>query len=49
MIALSSIMISFFGLLFFVVGFFFSSVWAWEVVGYAFTVAMYNEPLNEKE
>jgi hypothetical protein len=40
-IALSAILLSFAGLLFFVVGFFVASVWAWEVVGYAFTVAMY--------
>lgn len=43
-IAISSIVLSFFGLLFFIVGFFFTSVWAWEVVGYAFTVAMYSDP-----
>lgn len=42
-IALAAISLSFFGLLFLIVGFFFTSVWAWEVVGYAFTVAMYQE------
>lgn len=43
-IAILSILLSFFGLIFFMVGFFFSSVWAWEVVGYAFTIAMYFDP-----
>lgn len=42
-ISISAILLSFFGLLFFIVGFFFTSVWAWEVVGYAFTVAMYSD------
>lgn len=49
LIALASILISFIGLLFFVVGFFFTSVWAWEVVGYAFTVAMYNQSQTESK
>ena len=40
-IALIAITLSFGGLFLLVVGFFFTSVWAWEVVGYAFTVAMY--------
>jgi hypothetical protein len=44
LISLSAIALSFFGLIFCLVGFFFTSVWAWEVVGYAFTIAMYNEP-----
>jgi hypothetical protein len=42
-IALVSILCSFLGLLGLGIGFLFTSVWAWEVVGYAFTVAMYNE------
>lgn len=45
-IAICSILLSLGGLLFLGVGFFFTSVWAWEVVGYAFTVAMYM-PLPE--
>jgi hypothetical protein len=40
-IALLAIGLSLFGLLLLGVGFFFTSVWAWQVVGYAFTVAMY--------
>jgi hypothetical protein len=43
MISLCSVVVSFFGLLGFFVGFFFTSVWAWEVVGYAFTIAMYSD------
>jgi hypothetical protein len=43
-IALLSIVISLFGLLVVGIGFFFTSVWAWDVVGYAFTVAMYSDP-----
>jgi hypothetical protein len=41
-IALLSVLLSFVGLLAAGVGFVFTSVWAWEVVGYAFTVAMYS-------
>jgi hypothetical protein len=41
-VALLSVCLSFFGLLAGGVGFVFTSVWAWEVVGYAFTVAMYS-------
>jgi hypothetical protein len=41
LIALFAIGLSFFGLLLLGVGFFFTSVWAWQVVGYAFTVSMY--------
>ena len=41
-IALLSVLLSFFGLLAGGIGFVFTSVWAWEVVGYAFTVAMYS-------
>jgi hypothetical protein len=41
-IALLSVFVSFFGLLAGGVGFVFTSVWAWEVVGYAFTVALYS-------
>jgi hypothetical protein len=47
LIAITAITISLFGLLFFVVGFLFTSVWAWEVVGYAFTVAMYADRIQE--
>lgn len=43
LISLVSVLISLFGLLALGVGFFFSSVWSWEVTGYAFTVAMYSE------
>jgi hypothetical protein len=43
-ISLSAVALSFFGLLALVVGFIFASVWSWEVVGYAFTVAMYGTP-----
>jgi len=42
-IASLSILLSLLGLLAFGVGFAFTSVWAWDVVGYAFTVAMYSE------
>jgi hypothetical protein len=42
-IALVSVALSLLGLLAAGVGFFFTSVWAWDVVGYAFTVAMYSE------
>jgi hypothetical protein len=42
-IALLSIVLSFLGILALGVGFFFTSVWAWDVVGYAFTVAMYSQ------
>jgi hypothetical protein len=42
-ISLVSVFISLFGILALGIGFFFSSVWAWEVTGYAFTVAMYSE------
>jgi hypothetical protein len=42
-ISLAAVILSFFGILFFGIGFFFTSVWAWEVVGYVFTVAMYME------
>jgi hypothetical protein len=41
-IALLSIVLSLLGLLALGVGFFFTSVWAWDVVGYAFTIAMYS-------
>jgi len=41
-IALLSIVISLAGLLALGIGFLFASVWAWDVVGYAFTVAMYS-------
>lgn len=43
-IALLSIVISLGGLLVLGIGFFFASVWAWDVVGYVFTVAMYSNP-----
>jgi hypothetical protein len=42
-IAVLSILLSLLGLLLLGIGFFFTSVWAWDVVGYAFTVAMYLE------
>jgi hypothetical protein len=45
-IALVSIVLSFLGLLGLLIGFLYTSVWAWEVVGYAFTVAMY-APVNQ--
>lgn len=41
-ISLASVLISFLGLLALGVGFLFTSVWSWEVVGYAFTVALYH-------
>ena len=40
-ISLAAVALSTLGLLALGVGFVFTSVWAWEVVGYAFTVAMY--------
>lgn len=40
-IAFASVVLSFAGILGAVVGFLYTSVWSWEVVGYAFTVAMY--------
>lgn len=43
-IASLAILLSFLGLLALGVGFLFTSVWAWDVVGYAFTVAMYSRP-----
>lgn len=39
-IGLSAILLSFLGLLVLGVGFFFTSVWAWQVVGYAFSLAL---------
>jgi len=42
-IAILSILLSFLGILAAGVGFLFTSVWAWDVVGYAFTVAMYSK------
>jgi hypothetical protein len=42
-ISLAAVSLSFLGLLALGVGFVFASVWSWEVVGYAFTVAMYAE------
>jgi len=42
-ISLASVLASFLGLLALGVGFVFTSVWCWEVVGYAFTVALYRE------
>ncbi len=46
--ALVSIVLSFLGLAGLLIGFFFTSVWAWEVVGYAFTVAMYSERAEDR-
>ena len=43
-ISLSAVVLSFFGILLLGIGFIFASVWSWEVVGYAFTVAMYGDP-----
>ena len=43
-IALVSISLSFVGVLGALIGFLYTSVWSWEVVGYAFTVAMYLPP-----
>jgi hypothetical protein len=48
-ISLSAVALSFFGLLALVVGFIFASVWSWEVVGYAFTVAMYGNPEPKRQ
>lgn len=42
-ISLAAVTLSFAGLLALGVGFLFTSVWAWEVVGYAFTIALYAE------
>jgi len=39
-IAIAAISLSFLGLLAFVIGFFYTSVWAWTVVGYAFSRAL---------
>src|SRR5438874_10336193 len=47
-IAALSVLLSFLGLLAVGVGFFFTSVWAWDVVGYAFTVAMYSQKEGSK-
>ena len=44
LIAASAIALSFVGLLGVGVGFLYSSVWAWTVVGYAFTVALQDAP-----
>ena len=41
-ISMASVLVSFLGLLGLGVGFLFTSVWSWEVVGYAFTVALYH-------
>jgi len=41
-IALASVSLSFVGALGALVGFLYASVWSWDVVGYAFTVAMYS-------
>ena len=45
LIGLTAIMLSFAGLLVLGVGFLFSSVWAWSVVGYAFSRALLGEAL----
>jgi hypothetical protein len=42
-ISLASVLASLLGLLALGIGFIFTSVWSWEVVGYAFTVALYRE------
>jgi hypothetical protein len=41
-IALLAITLSFLGLMPYVLGWVFTSVWAWEVVGYVFTIALYS-------
>jgi hypothetical protein len=41
-IALAAITISIFGILLLGLGFFFLSVWAWQVAGYAFTLGIYS-------
>jgi hypothetical protein len=50
-IALASVSLSFVGALGALIGFLYASVWSWDVVGYAFTVAMYapaGEPRSER-
>ncbi len=47
-IAILSVALSSLGLLFFGVGFAFTSVWCWKVVGYAFTVAMYMDATGDE-
>lgn len=47
-IGLSSVILSSVGFLGLAIGFLYTSVWSWEVVGYAFTVAMY-VPLEQAE
>jgi hypothetical protein len=49
LISLAAVALSLLGLLALVIGFVFTSVWAWEVVGYAFTVAMYSSSVRGKE
>ena len=49
LISLAAVALSVFGLLALVIGFVFTSVWAWEVVGYAFTVAMYSSSVQGAE
>jgi hypothetical protein len=44
LIAGSAIALSFLGRVVVVVGFLYTSVWAWSVVGYAFTSALQDEP-----
>jgi hypothetical protein len=46
-IALASVALSFVGALAALIGFLYTSVWSWDVVGYAFTIAMYS-PLEQK-
>ncbi|HJP61126.1 MAG TPA: hypothetical protein VJ865_14060 [Gemmatimonadaceae bacterium] len=49
LISLAAVALSLLGLLGLVIGFVFTSVWAWEVVGYAFTVAMYSSSVVGKK
>ncbi|HJQ11052.1 MAG TPA: hypothetical protein VJ840_08475 [Gemmatimonadaceae bacterium] len=47
LISLAAVSLSTLGLLGLGIGFVFTSVWSWEVVGYAFTVAMYAPTVRE--
>jgi hypothetical protein len=47
-ISLFAVLASFLGLLALGVGFLFTSVWSWEVVGYAFTLALYHPAERER-
>jgi len=47
-IALTSILLSLLGLIGLGIGFLFTSVWAWEVTGYVFTVALYGDDKEQE-